>query len=1286
MAHICNVEDLGSIFAKVGFDRVTLSTVENVDPELINQGEISLDDLTTQVSINCYLREQVSADAASWYQRGDILNYLRLRVLVCVGDRNPAGLDFISQRFNEYQNLQGQFVVNAEPREVSPRQFIDLAVRPELRPKGQIVDGQQTILPNNEYLLMTREETRLYMPYQSADPTLFLRAAQATRPGFEAYVPSPLNMNPAGRVMRGRLSDIIVYDKTLADILPKRINPETQQYEVAGRSVRETIPANEITKTPMMVLFEQAPVLPIEFKLGPGTDIDYNLNNYMHTRTLDQLSIYGFVYLDYTSYQEDHELPPEGGSNKYTLETGVGKSTYLNLIGKKYQYEPITSESGNTPRRLTNILTAPDAAILQDLRLGKSPYFSSGSSPYQEAYVGFDGSALSSDPTGQLIHRENFLTDFWATKDFENNTRYLVGFNLVKFLAQKSQFPGLYTSRGAIEKLLYEGISFQFKDDSDPHIYISELKSFRVGKQFTNPVSFYNYNDLGTLSSKKPRDPNHNYPDTYLRPPRAVDFNLNVATPEATSFYFYEGTDYYEENRVSESVGEYQYFCEVAVTDVAPILLLRALKDLREAARNLRDQLNYLVDPIYGIYDPVVGKFTRSMLQVPYNDTTAHLFSKTQIETYIQYLDIFEIRINRDDGLDGHERELTRSLSHATYPDSFENAIRHIETFANDIAALANVYYTAQMGYQDEADFAKRDALVKGIYEHEFAVIDYKHSFNKTYSFGIKNNLGYSYVSLNDEDMYRPAPLKANFGLGIYSTSQYRKRILNEINKYYYQAHREGYDIGFELLPVEWNESLYKYLTPLVIKGQSGSSSKGPLKDPVVQISLPGPFNAPRAVSNILEYDVDRYASLLADLIKTKYATPYLNYVFYENHDELPNDHYNVKLYNSLLKVLGQEFSCEIALGTEPEYEVPTNKIFRDQNRASTSTPLPGEEVLSRSSIDLNIVSTPQAILGGRGDQSANTRAIIDGIQSIYQDEKNEIIDDADAKYAAGGKQSPLLPVKLVFGILGELEFNNTADLISYQQDLFNSLGRVAEILGVTEESVAADIVGRYKNIPLQVKAMLVMSLMTRRIRINAEQNLGGISVKRFNASDHDDVSESVESVKYYDNRPSIQMQNPPYKNLYDPMKTYAKFLPFWLNFKQIVRVEYLQGFGRTNAPVLQSRPFAGVVINHNSPGRPIWKELTREGYIEMTRASGGKILCRISNLVPTAMSATNEETAAGSDQGDGDEQDRPGPNNLPLTAPIELALADAYRVNEVLDLPIYHEYFFLGDEGEGQK
>lgn len=1284
MANPCNPPDLKNIFADVGFDRVTLSTVETVDPDRIEnenhpEGPISLEDLTTQVSINCYIRERVSAQSAAWYQQGDILNYLRLRVLVCVGDRNPPGLDYITQRFNEYQDLQGKFIKNGNEYSLSPTRFIQRGVLPPLRRVGsQTVNGQTVRLVNNSFLLATKSGTGFYMPYQSADPTTFLRNDQDEKQGYQIYG------------SRLGLSDLIVYDMPLADILPQRLNPDTQENEVISRSIRETTPANEDTGTPTMMLFEQSPVKPIQFRMGPGTDIGYTYDILQNAENiLDHLSLYGFVYLDYTSYQEAYGLPNDGGANRLSLETGTGQTTAITLIGDKYIYTPITPEKGIVPRRIDDILDAPDVAILQDLRVGKAPFFSAGSQNYyQDAYVDFEGSALGKDATGKSIHREDFFTDFWASRDFENSTRYLVGFNVTKFLAQKSQFPGLYTNPFIVNELL-SGFTFSFRREDDkgleddmPPEYRSGVKDFRVGRRFVDPLSFYNYNDLGTLSANKPKDPSHTYRLRYLDHPKSVSFTLKVDTgtgtfsdPARAGFHFYEGTDQYKPEQVNnaitpptirESEGRYQYFCEASVIDVAPIFLLKATKDLRNASNQLENQLNQLLDPIYEVYNPVENNFSKPLSDVFFQEINAQDHALEQLNVYIHYLRLFDIQIQRP-GARGFRRaafeaELFRLITHAKYPEDLSLVIRYIKVFASDIAALANVYYNVQMGYQEEADFAKRDALLKGLFEHEFAVLSYTHYFNNTYDFGIKNDLGYSYVGLDDNDLARGDHIpdgRPHIGLGIYSTTKYVNRINDEINKYYYNPHKVGSRLTVESMPREWNSSLYKFLTPRVIKAQ-GTGLK---KDPIVQTSV--------APSNVLEYDIDLYASVFADIIKSKYANKYLNYVFYKNEDELQNDDPNVRIYNSLLKVLGQEFSCDISIGTQEDYEIPTNKVFPDPMSGQTAAELPGSEKLARGMIDTSAIFNPQGIMGGRGDQSAQTQAIIEGIQSKYVATKNQENKDDGLKYTYGGKQSPELPVKLVFGILGEIELNNIQDNHTYQQDLFNSLVRLSDVLGVNEHSVANDIVGRYRDLPLQTKAMLVMSLMTQRINMNE------IAVKRFRASDHDAVTEDMDAIRYYDDRTNPQIINPPYKPLYDPMKTYAKFLPFWLNFKKLIKIEYLERFGSTNAPISSLHPFSDEMVRSNSPSLPVWKELTVAGYEQMTFGQPGKkILCRVVNINAEKM-RTPDESQPGNNDGFDD------PTQKIAT---ELKLVDAFKTHEVLDLPVYHQYFFLGGEGVNRR
>ena len=77
-------------------------------------------------------------------------------------------------------------------------------------------------------------------------------------------------------------------------------------------------------------------------------------------------------------------------------------------------------------------------------------------------------------------------------------------------------------------------------------------------------------------------------------------------------------------------------------------------------------------------------------------------------------------------------------------------------------------------------------------------------------------------------------------------------------------------------------------------------------------------------------------------------------------------------------------------------------------------------------------------------------------------------------------------------------------------------------------------------------------------------------------------------------------------------MKTYAKFLAFWMNYKQIGVIEYLSGFEN-----LETSSF-GITLDSEDPSysrkplRPMWKKFTPEFY---NGSSSTSFLCRVRNI-----------------------------------------------------------------------
>ena len=1293
---------INSLIPEIKINSVTLSTLGSDELLFVSgSGTFSLDApelATTRISVNTSLQERISQSSTAWYRQGNILQFLRYRVLVCLGDRNPSNLDFITQRFNEYHQLSGTFIVDGNETNITTDKYYDFAVFSQMMRIRTDLNGQEYISPDGYDLLSDRTNVFTYRPYQTTDPTNYLgrERVPGEKPGFYTYAA----MAEAGNPIAPKLAEIVLYDKPLSEILPR-----DSSGEIIKRDIVETLPASQ-NRRETKVVFEEVPLPEFSFDIGSLTNVSYKSSEINH------LSVYGFVYVDYKAFLEAYNFLPDNTTRRITLLTGVGKNTSATLIGDKFIFEPNTPQDFKKPKIPIDIIDSPDVQLLRDLR--RQTLDPSVFSLYQQdlsnlAYINFDGSLLDQDDTGKTLHKDNYFTDFWCSKDPSGRLEYLYGFNLAKFLAQNSQFPKLFSNTVTADFLIKRGVEILKENSRDLTPYRTMIKDVRTGRRVINPDAFSNSNDLGTNTKTKILGPSEEYPESYIpNPDRIQDISLS---DELYETYFYQGIDNFEADReyqdrsLIEADKKYQYFSEVLVVDTSKLLLIKAVSDLNNAANNLTKLFNYISDPVYGFFDSRTQKFTTPLMAIEYLGGTALDYATLQINIYKRYLELFQIqtRIPR-------VSEYVLGFVDSLDPLLYQQAEKIIEKFASDIAAVANVFHTVQLGEQKEGYKEKTILRLNNLHEQEFPILTYRNYFSEIVPHGAKNEIGYEYMS----------GFRKEFGIKTLSKGFYLDRIQREISKYFYlpstqdPAYLEQYpNISrnselYDFFP--YVESSYRHFTPARIFSQERTKNNNSLK-PFVQ--LVEDFNN----NEYFKPDIDGYASLFAGLIKSKNNTEYLELVGYENEPELEEDNPNRQLYNSLLSSLGDDLACEIGLQPvvqQPRYEPSSyaneNDYYEDEDDA--------ERDLGRGAALFTGAPNPESIIGGIGDQSDLTQQFLRDVENTFRQ-----IDDAEEnnkknkkQEIKGGEKTPLLPIKFVFGILGELQLDPGNDNVSYQQVLFNSTPAINQILGITEGSLIRDLLNDYSSLPNQVKASLIMSLKPN------ELVLGPMATRRFLSQDHDPVSEISNTIYHYDTRATVQAINPPFTPLYDPMKIYSKFLAFWMNFKQIIKIQVLTGFGRTNAPV---PGFADVVLNQNSLALPQWQDLNKEIF-DNFQENGEFLLCRITPLSYDEMIPV--ENQDNEDNQTGAVQPQTGPITSVQTAPdgsvqpqigsitsvqsaqtqgvqlqrnlsnltqvgsdsaveqnaetenqsTELSLKQYFKNTDLLDLPIYNKYFFI--------
>ena len=239
-------------------------------------------------------------------------------------------------------------------------------------------------------------------------------------------------------------------------------------------------------------------------------------------------------------------------------------------------------------------------------------------------------------------------------------------------------------------------------------------------------------------------------------------------------------------------------------------------------------------------------------------------------------------------------------------------------------------------------------------------------------------------------------------------------------------------------------------------------------------------------------------------------------------------------------------------------------------------------------------------------------------------------------------------PTKLTFAILGELQIDSKLDGTTYLQESFNSMVTNVNKLGLDDVSVQSAIENKYSEIPNQIKSMFVVATSQR------PKSLGGLGFDAVRPQLEDvDVGDFSDSISYINQNEDF----PPYKSARDPMKTYAKFLTFWMNYKQIGVIEYLAGFES-----LENIPF-GTRSSANDPtfarktSRPVWRKFTPDFYISSGQLS---LLCRVRNISKNDLVIGNSDVSGTT-------------NNLNKGIDVDF--------KEMFDLPIYNRYFVLRRE-----
>ena len=1138
------------------------------------------------------------------------LENLHLRVVASYTEKSSQFGDFTCQRFNEYNNLDE---ANAEFGDENTSE--------------KFVRFLQEDIADTGFLFL--EQANPFSPFstdRAVIPRMFTNqvSSEGTPPG------------------------ITLFDDLLIDLMPRSAMAGQPLLERSIASTR--VRTQEVDGEPLdnsTQLLDRVSLNPILIDLSSvSSDIKDNLTFYM------------FVYdAGFAAPGERFELPEISlvtEMSKCIAATVVGDHTTWNAISVARPYVGLGNRLPTGRFQNTVVTTAPDAAIFQHINLIPSDnVVLRVTSIFDRVYDQLAKTILDEKPEiKKIISKDNYFSEFWISKDSDENHRFSFAFDLESYLIANSYFPFLYRSQNLSRQVINQT---GFMRNSKP----SEVLDMKVLRRFVSEDATMPVNRLTTSGHLVETGPNITFPEKVIEsiskiPDLYLDQQNEVSTPNKISFY--EGKDsfstsekYSLNTRDTQINGVFMYGADYTVYDAAPIFM----RNLVLFLMNMRSGVEHVFDTIVnsvpsqtgytgGIVEDGRDLFrpeTRT-LNVPLWSISGKIDGEQVIfhDYLISTIQVYQEVIN----------DLAPLLT-GNFLDEYYSFIFRLNQGLIDPLVIKDVQNLIDIGIQmlfrKLTEIFPNDPLGRGldisvtsplegrgVCQRKFPILRGRHFFDETYKKG--KDLGYGYDFIFDKE---PDNGQRN-GISRISFPEYETRVGEEFTKYF-QISGELSDFSIGLLPQGvYRNPGYSYFTSKTIRT--------PMNADLDQTKAAAQEGTP--VSN---YNLDEYARVFADIID-------LNYMI-KNRQVNPlitpgrrlRVSANEELYTSVVKVLEEQYAVEIK--TEdilPQYTPP---------RVSTGEyePTVDNKVKIGTIVIQNGPLAIPTLIGGLNNVDPTTLTYFSDVNTSLSNEslaKQKGYMDQEIKRRRENKT----PIKLPFAIFGELSVDSEIDLdTTYEQKEFNSMVSLTNILGTRGDDLATTLEnGTVAGLPNQLKNMILITSTDQRITL-------GDFPTQFEACrpylEDKDSATPGQLLSYF----NPGEQSPPFPETNDPLKIYAKFLAFWMNYKQIARIEYLHAFGSLDASDIfySDIPQAAnpEILDNTYVQKtklPVWRILNPD-FVQDVLKDGRTLFCRVKIMAPLDY----RNLLAGQKQ------------------PILDTFSESFRNKEPLELPMYNKYFLLG-------
>ena len=1108
---------------------------------------------------------------------------VRMRVVASYGKHSSEVMDFITQRIQEYKGLQkqdGKFSAK-----VPAPQFISFM-------KGDFSTKSADKSCEDFYDFL--EESQPLSPYSSK-----MAAVQLMFKNQFVYNGDGINLPPS----------MAMFDAPISDLL--------------GTEVSKLVNKGDYDSLSEILIHLD----PIHFKFKE-TDL----------KNTKQLSLYAYMYT-----LSDSDI----GVSQISLSTGMTNPVSKTLIGNKTIWKSISLDNpmigiGNKPKKgtfsKTTTTSSPDKQKLTIFNSNNNAWaLFSSIAQIEKNLTSPPASAKITRREGirKIVKKGNYFSNFWLTKDSQENHRFSFAFDLESYLAEHSLFPYLYRNRDTSVQIL-DGTGLM---DTQSPSYIMNMTAKRI---FIDPPSNLPINNLGTNGYSTELGPNSDFPQKIIMNVSRLD---DIAIPNIDSsigqtiaknkISFFEGKDILNEglDPNARHDGSFRYGVDYTIYDASPIFIRESLKRLI-LVRNILDDLHYkltntplrptaehatFVD-VQNIFDHNTGYLTSKASEIrTYNKHAGKSWSVEEYLSYamIEYKGIIQNFADKVDTLplDYFADRFSAEYLRVSYIQEF---IEHMNIFIHMLyRRLSEVFPTNPLG-RDISSLERNNFESRGVSEFKMPLMRGSHYFDKKVIVGKDYGFGIDYLIKTENDS------SDRNGLSRILISEYGIRIGAEIGKYFKTAGSaepaQAAAAYGSLAPV-LGESAYKFFTPLIIRVPNR-------KDIIQTAEVQGSV-----------YPLSEYAQMFVDVFRHKsliHPGGLHDPLILDNDQKLSA---NGRLYDCVVGLLQEQH--ESSINDSPTIQYPSLDSITTAKDISTSLDVPRHNYLPILDGPLAIPS----IIGGKRDLGSADKAYFNAVDSslasIYAINKGGYKDE---------KQSELKevqrPIKFPFAIFGELSIDPELRLaVTYQEKMINSLKNLSSALSLSHENIGSFLSSpSASEIPSSIKSMLVLASTSDQ---NPIINLN-LDVIRPVLEDKDsDTSNNNIGVEIFGEGNNIQVTG-------DPMKIYAKFMAFWMNYKQIAIVEYLAGFGSLDNMDMPELQADGTRFNKLKLSQ--WRPFTQNILVaaEKTRK---KVLCRIRNYTLAEYIDSLSGSMKRNPHAEYDEK--------------------------IYDFPVYNRYFFLGEDNK---